>query len=225
MSRIHLALILLCPSLLAQTASAQATFNVDPTAGNNTLNAVFDADIGERIVAMSAAVGCSATYDEKAGTVSGACQVPLMSVTVDNEPTKAAHFHQWATQKKSLPKDCVFSVTFKDVKVGTLQPQTPVKFTTQGPFTVCGRTRADKGLETISGTALMFATPAGEPRKVRIRANVAGFSRASYQIGPQFTDGWAARVQSLASVVADVGAIELSLFFKEPAKPAAPATK
>ena len=43
---------------------------------------------------------------------------------------------------------------------------------------------------------------------------VAGFDRDAYRIGPGFTEGWLARVQSLAKVVAVKGTVDLSLFAK-----------
>ena len=51
-------------------------------------------------------------------------------------------------------------------------------------------------------------------RKTSGSATVAGFDRDAYRIGPKYTDGWLARVQALATVVAEKGAVELSLFAK-----------
>jgi hypothetical protein len=67
----------------------------------------------------------------------------------------------------------------------------------------------------VTGTALLFpAGTYGEKKTIRIRATVADFDRDAYRIGPKYTDGWLARVQSLAAVVAEKGAVELSLFAK-----------
>jgi len=57
-----------------------------------------------------------------------------------------------------------------------------------------------------------------------VRASVAKFNRDSYKIGPKHTDGWLARVQALATVVAEEGTIDLSLFAaaKEEAAPKKP---
>ena len=52
---------------------------------------------------------------------------------------------------------------------------------------------------------------------LRIRAKIEGFNRERYQIGPKRTDGWLARVQELAPVVATDGTIEVNLFATEPA--------
>jgi len=68
-----------------------AALHVDPDAGNNKFSATFDAPLGERIEAVSSAVNCDLSYDDKAGTASGNCSVPLTSIMVDNEPTKTEH--------------------------------------------------------------------------------------------------------------------------------------
>jgi hypothetical protein len=52
----------------------------------------------------------------------------------------------------------------------------------------------------------------GSAETIRIRAHVEKFSRDRYHIGPKYTEGWLARVQSLASVVAEEGSVDLSLF-------------
>jgi hypothetical protein len=191
---------------------------VDPDAGNNTFNAVFDAKLGERITAQSPAVACDLRFDEKTGLASGSCSVPLTSIKVDNEDTKTEHFQQWVTNKKSDPAACRFETTFDQVKIGALAPAQPVPFTAQVPFTVCGRKPAHARKETVTGTALLFPPGAyGEKRTVRIRATIEGFDRDAYRIGPKYTEGWLARVQSLAKVVADRGTIDLSLFAKSDA--------
>jgi hypothetical protein len=198
--------------LLAAPAGAE-DFAVDPEAGNNTLSAVFDAALGERINAVSSAVGCEIRYDDRAGTASGRCSVPLESIRVDNDDTKSDHFRQWATNKKSEPRDCRLEAVFSGVKVGPLAPEKPVPFRAEVPFQVCGRGPADGRRETLSGTAVLFPPGSyGERKTIRIRATVAGFDRDAYRIGPRWTEGWLARVQSLAKVVAETGTVDLSLF-------------
>lgn len=134
--------VLLVALTLAAPAAAE-DFKTDPDAGNNVFTAVFDAKLGERITAQSSAVGCDLTYDQKIGTASGACSVPLTSIKVDNEETKTEHFQQWVTNKKSEPKDCRLEAKFQQVKVGKLVPEQPATFTSQIPFTVCGRGPVD----------------------------------------------------------------------------------
>lgn len=201
-------------ALLALAATARGeNFAVDPEAGNNTFSAVFDAKLGERINAVSSAVGCELRYDERAGTASGRCSVPLSSIRVDNDDTKSDHFRQWATNKKADPEACRLEAAFEGVKVGALAAETPVPFRAEIPFQVCGRGRADGGKESLSGTALLFPAGAyGDRKTIRIRATIAAFDRDAYRIGPRYTDGWLARVQSLAKVVAESGTVELSLF-------------
>lgn len=202
------------PFLLPAAASAEE-LAVNPDAGNSGFSAVFDAAVGERINAVSSAVGCELSHDEKTGLVSGHCSVPLTSIWVDNDDTKSEHFQQWATNKKSAPKDCKFEAVLAGVRIGTLVPEKPVPFTAEIPFTICGRGRADGGKEQLSGTALLLpAGSYGDKKTIRLRATIAGFDREAYQIGPKFTEGWLARVQSLAKAVATTGSIELSLFAK-----------
>jgi len=101
------------------------------------------------------------------------------------------------------------------VKLGALRAEQPVPFEAAVPFTVCGRQRADGGAERVTGTALLFPAGAyGDQKVVRIRATIAAFDRDAYRIGPDYTEGWLARVQRLAKVVARVGTVELSLFAK-----------
>lgn len=186
---------------------------VNPDAGNSSFSAVFDAALGERINAVSSTVGCEITYDEKTGDVGGRCSVPLVSIRVDNDDTKSDHFRQWATHKKSDPAACTLEAVFSGVKVGPLVPEKPVPFTAEIPFTVCGRGHAGGAREKVSGTAVLFPPGAyGDRKTIRIRATVAGFDRDAYRIGPKYTEGWLARVQSLAKVVAEKGDVELSLF-------------
>lgn len=203
-------------ALLTLPAAALAEeLTVNPDAGNSGFSAIFDAALGERITAVSSAVGCEVTLDEKTGVAAGRCSVPLTSITVDNDPTKSGHFHDWATNKKSEPGDCRLEAVFSGVKLGALSPEKPVPFTAEIPFTVCGRARSDGGKERVTGTAVLFPPGSyGEKKTIRIRATVAGFDRDAYQIGPKYTDGWLARVQTLAKVVAEKGTVDLSLFAK-----------
>ncbi len=190
-----------------------APFDVNPDAGNNAFSAVFDAALGERITAVSSAVGCTLRVDVRTGTASGTCSVPLASIRVDNDDTKSDHFRQWATNKRSDPAACRIEADFTGVSAGPLLPERPAPFTAEIPFTVCGRARAGGGKERVTGTALLFPPGAyGDRETIRIRASVAGFDREAYRVGPQFTEGWLARVQSLAKVVAPRGDVELSLF-------------
>lgn len=185
-----------------------AALHVDPEAGNNKFNATFDAPLGERINAVSSAVGCELTYDDKAGTASGSCSVPLASISVDSEPTKTEHFQQWATNKKSDPKECRIEARLEGVK---LEPaalgEKPSQISGEAAFTVCGRARSDGKKEKLAGTAMTL--PDG---RIRIRARVDKFNRDKYRIGPKYTDGWLSRVQQLAPVVAEVGQLEVSIF-------------
>lgn len=190
-------------------------FSVNGEAGNSGFSAVFDAALGERINAVSSAVACQVTFDEKTGLASGRCSVPLTSITVDNDATKSEHFHDWTTNKRSEPKDCKLEAVFGSVKLGALVPEKPVPFAAEIPFTVCGRARADGGKEKLTGTAVLFPPGSyGDKKTIRIRATVAGFDRDAYRIGPRYTDGWLAKVQTLAKVVAEKGTVDLSLFAK-----------
>lgn len=202
-------------ALAAPAAARGEDFEVNPDAGNNTFSAVFDAKLGERINAVSSAVGCQVAYDERTGSASGKCSVPLASIRVDNDDTKSDHFRQWATNKKSDPAACRIEATFSGVAVGKLAAGTPAPFAAEIPFTVCGRGRTGNRKEKVTGTALLFPAGAyGERKTIRIRATVADFDRDAYRVGPKYTDGWLARVQSLAQVVAETGTVELSLFAK-----------
>jgi len=202
-------------AVLASVPAAAEDFSVNPEAGNSGFSAVFDAVLGERINAVSSAVGCEVSFDERTGLASGRCSVPLTSIQVDSDATKSGHFHDWATNKKSEPRDCKLEAVFGSVKLGTLAAEKAVPFSAEVPFTVCGRARADGGKERVSGTALLFPPGAyGDKKTIRIRATVAGFDRDAYHIGPRYTDGWLARVQTLAKVVAEKGTVELSLFAK-----------
>ncbi len=202
-------------AVLTMSGAYAEEFHVDPNAGNSTFNALFDARLGERINATSSAVECDVTYDEKGGTMSGTCSVPLSTIKVDNEDTKTEHFQQWATNKKMEAKDCKFEAKFTSVKLGRLIAETPVKFSADVPFTICGRPRSDGSKEHLNGTAILFPPGSyGEAKTVRVRARIEKFNRDKYRIGPKYTEGWLGRVQSLAKVVAEEGTIELSLFAK-----------
>jgi hypothetical protein len=214
---VHRPALLVAVSLAALPAAPRLAraeeLEVDPDAGNNALSAVFDAKLGERITAVSSTVGCTLRWDERSGLASGRCSVPLVSLRVDNDDTKSDHFRQWATNRKSDPAACRLEAELVDVRVGPLAPETPVPFQAEVPFTICGRPRADGRREHVTGTAVLFPPGTyGARRTIRIRATVAGFDREAYRVGPQFTEGWLARVQSLAKVVAATGDLELSLF-------------
>ena len=230
--RSRVALLSLALGLTGSTAAlAQTRFTVDPEAGNNTFTAVFDAAIGERITAVSSAVGCTLTVDEAKLEGRASCSVPLTSIRVDNDDVKSDHFRQWATNKKVEPKRCGFKLEVPAIKLaGAVEPMKPVPFETEGTFTLCGRQRDDQGAEKIRGTLLYLPaetydaaqtprTPAAAhkaARTIRIRATVEGFDRERYQIGPKWTAGWLARVQQLAPVVATAGTIDVNLFAMEP---------
>jgi predicted RNA-binding protein with TRAM domain len=139
--------------------------------------------------------------------------VPLASIRVDNDDTKSDHFRQWATNKKSDPAECKLEADFRGVKVGRLTAEQPASFSAEIPFTICGRGRAGGGSERVRGNAVLFPAGAyGARTTIRIRATIADFDRDAYRIGPKYTEGWLARVQSLAKVVAEKGTVELSLF-------------
>jgi len=199
--------------MLILTLIAAASLKVDPNAGNSKFDAAFDAPLGERIMATSSAVGCDLTLE--GGSASGACSVPLTSVTVDSEPTKTEHFQQWATNKKVDAKSCALEARFEGVKLEGPLSSTPVRLSGEAAFKVCGKARADGGKEKLEGTAVQL--PNGS---IRVRARVEKFNRDKYRIGPKYTDGWLSRVQQLAPVVAEEGSIDISVF----ARPATPAT-
>jgi hypothetical protein len=200
--------------LLLPAATLGEEFSVNPSLGNSTFSAIFDAALGERINAVSSAIGCEVTIDD-GGNATGSCSVPLASITVDNDATKSEHFRDWTTNKRSDPAACRLEASFAGVRLGVLKPETPAPFAAEIPFTVCGRPRADGGKEKLVGSALLLPAGSYADRKViRIRATVASFDREAYRIGPAFTDGWLAKVQKLAKVVARVGTVDLSLFAK-----------
>jgi len=196
-----------------------STLKVDPEAGNNTFNAVFDAALGERITAVSSAVGCTITADEGALEGHAKCSVPLTSIKVDSDDTKTDHFQQWATNKKIDPKKCSFDLDVPHVKLPSpLAEKQPVTFTTEGTFTICGRKRENGQAEKIQGTVILLPPGmVGEGKTFRIRAKVEGFDREQYGISPKNTAGWLARVQQLANVVATEGMIDVNIFATSPA--------
>lgn len=201
-------------SLLSLFLGVPAVFaaerlTVDGIAGQNTVTAVFDAPLGERITAVSSAIACEATWEPKTGIVSGSCSVPLTSFKVDADDTKTDHFRQWATNKKSDPASCTLTARFDGVRLPTpLVADVPQPFSTDLAFRVCGRAREDGAPERVNGTVVLL----GVDGRLRIRARIEHFRREAYRIGPRFTDGWLARVQTLSKVVAEEGTLELTLF-------------
>jgi len=145
---------------------------------------------------------------------SGSCSVPLNSIVVDSQPLKTQHFQQWATHKKSDPKACALEAKLSGIKLDQpLAANAESRFTSDVPFTVCGRARKDGKREHVDGSAMLLASDAqGRPKTVRVRAQIVKFDREAYEIGPAFTEGWLAKVQSLSSIVAHEGRVELSLF-------------
>ena len=204
--------------LLVLSAAVPQTLRVDGTVGNNTLNGVFDAPLGERITAVSSGVGCDIQLGEEGRNLSGRCSVPLESITVDADPTKTEHFRQWATNRKGDPARCMLAAQLDGIAV-SLPRVTGESTEFQGdvPFTVCGRPREDGGREHVIGTLVRL-----DDGWIRVRARIEHFHREAYRIGPRFTEGWLARVQSLAKVVAEEGTLELTLFASPPGASARP---
>lgn len=205
--------------LLSQPVWAgETTLSVDADAGNNTFNAVFDAALGERITAVSSAIGCTVKADEAKLEGHAKCSVPLTSIKVDSDETKTEHFQQWATNKKTDPKKCTFDLDVPTVKLpSALQEKQPVAFSTEGNFTICGRKRENGQPEKIQGTIILLPAGAlGDGKAYRIRAKVDGFNREQYGISPKATAGWLARVQQLANVVATDGTIDVNIFATGP---------
>jgi hypothetical protein len=194
------------------------TFTVDPEAGNNTFSAVFDAAVGERIMAVSSGVGCTISVDEKKLEGHAKCSVPLTAIKVDNDDVKTEHFRQWATSKKVDPKHCTFDLDIPNVKLlPPVEEKAPVSFTTEGTFTICGRNRESGGPERITGTVIYLpAGTYGENRTLRIRAHIEDFDREQYGVSPKNTAGWLARVQQLADVVATEGTVDVNIFAMSP---------
>ncbi len=207
-------LVLLAALVEVNHAAAETQFAVDPEVGNNAFTAVFDSQIGERITAVSSAVGCTLTVDETKREGHASCSVPLTTVRVDNDDTKTEHFGEWATNKKTDPKQCTLQVEVPLVKLTSpVEPKTPVAFTSEGRFTICGRPRDDGEAERIQGTVIYLpAGTYGAKRTLRIRAKIEHFDREKYGVSPKNTAGWLARVQQLAPVVGTEGTIEVNLF-------------
>ena len=214
MSRAAVLTVVLCG---ATWALGETRLAVDPEAGNNTFSAVFDAAVGERITAVASAIGCTLRVDEPTRTGRATCSVPLDAIRVDNDDTKSDHFRQWATNKKVDARKCAFELVVPHLTLtAPVEPMKPVPFETEGTFTICGRRRDDEGSEKISGT-IIYLPPGSykDVRTVRVRAKIEGFDRERYRIGPKWTDGWLARVQQLAPVVATDGTIEVNVFATE----------
>ena len=208
---------LLLAGLAATAAHGETAFTVDPDAGNNTFSAVFDAAVGERITAVTSAVGCALAVDEPAHSGHASCSVPLTAIRVDNDDTKTEHFRQWATNGHGDPRQCAVELSVARVTIpGPVEPMKPAVLSTDGTLTICGRRRDDRGAERITGTVTLLPPGAmRESRTLRIRARIEGFDRERYQVGPKWTPGWLARVQELAPVVAMDGTIEVTLFATE----------
>jgi len=203
----------------SRLASADSsTFSVDPEAGNNAFSAVFDAAIGERIMAVSSGVGCTVTVDEGKLEGHAKCSVPLKAIRVDNDDIKTEHFQQWATNKKINAEKCTFDLDVPNVKLPPpLVEKKPLAFTTEGTFTLCGRKRDDGGTERMTGTVIYLPPGSyGEARTLRIRARIEHFDRERYGVSPKNTAGWLARVQQLANVVATEGTIDVNIFAINP---------
>lgn len=209
---------MVAPVVLWVLSAAVQTFHVDGKAGNNTFNGVFDAPLGERITATSSAVSCDIQVGPEGRNLSGRCSVPLQSITVDADPTKSEHFRQWATNRKSDPARCVVSAQLDAIAVSLPQATgASSEFQADLLFTVCGRPRDDGGREHVTGTVVRL-----DDGWFRVRARVEHFHREAYRVGPRFTEGWLARVQSLAKVVAEEGTLELTLFAAPPEASARP---
>lgn len=212
-------ILLVVTSVAAHGAEVGTTFAVDPDAGHNAFTAVFEAAIGERITAVSSAVGCTMVVDETAHTGRASCSVPLAAIRVDNDDTKTEHFRQWATNNKSDPKKCRIALDVPRVAIPEhVDGMKPVSVETNGTFTVCGRHRDDQGAESLvaSVTLLPPGTYNGNATRIlRVRVKIDGFERERYGISPKNTDGWLARVQQLTPVVAATGTIEVNLFAVE----------
>ncbi len=198
--------------------AGETRFVVDSGVGNNAFTAVFDSAIGERITAVSSAVGCTFTVDEVKLEGRGHCSVPLGSIRVDNDDTKSEHFGEWATNKKIEPAQCTFDLELPAVTLPPpVEPKKPVAFSTEGAFTICGRPRADRRPERIQGTVIYLPPGTyGSKRTLRIRARIERFDREKYGVSPKNTAGWLARVQQLADVVGTEGTIDVNLFAAVP---------
>lgn len=209
---------LLVSGSLAQ--AAETTYTAQPTLGNSAFTAVFDAVIGERITAVSSAIECTIIVEDGQKSGRAKCSVPLTSIMVDNEPTKTQHFQEWATNKKTEAKECRFDLAIPHVTVDTaLEDKKPIEFSTEGTFTICDRTREGGKPEKITGSIVYLPPGAyGKNRTLRVRAKIEGFNREEYGVSPAQTQGWLARVQQLAPVVAAEGTIDVNVFATAPAE-------
>lgn len=170
-------------------------------------------------MATSSGLSCTFTVDDAAGTASGACAVPLTSINVDDIKVKTEHFQNWATNAKGKPSACKFEVKLNPFPL-KLDGNNETKFSVDAPFTICGRARQDGGKETITGSVTRLQPDPKGGSTLRVRAHIEKFDREAYQIGPKWTDGWLARVQQLASVVAPAGTIDISAMAEEKSAPA-----
>lgn len=189
-------------------------FKVNGDAGNSTMSAVFDAPLGERISAISSSVSCDLDIDPKAGAAKGKCAIPLTAIMVDGDATKTDHFYQWATNKSSDPLQCAIELSIDSAKTnGALEANKPSAFRYSGVLTVCGRGHDKSAKEIVDGTVVLLPVGTyGDKDVVKIRAKIEKFNREAYHIGAKWTDGWLAKVQQLANVVAPEGTIEVNLF-------------
>ena len=166
------------PVLLLVLSAATVPLRVDGKAGNNTLNGVFDAPLGERITATSSAVACDIQVDRESRNLSGRCLVPLLTITVDADPTKTEHFRQWATNRTSEAARCTLGAQLDGIVLSL--PATPgesAPFQADLPFTVCGRAREDGGREHVTGTVVRL-----DDGWFRVSARVEHFHREAYRI-------------------------------------------
>lgn len=213
----YLAALLALIVLLHPATAFAESFAVDPEAGNSTMQAVFDAPLGERINAVSSAVACDLDLKKDSGgygLASGACRIPLVTINVDSDATKTEHFRDWATNRESEWKTCNFELKIKDTR--TTKPVSEMQqipFKGKGKFTLCGKEHEKNKEEEIEGFVVFLPAGTRNPAPtVKIRATIHHFSRDAYKIGPEWTQGWLARVQKLADVVAHEGDIEVNIF-------------
>jgi hypothetical protein len=83
---------------------ATPTFTVDPDVGNNTFTAVFDAAIGERITAVSSALGCTLDVDEEKLEGSARCSVPLSSIRIPSTVPGSTSARRRAGSRRTAPR-------------------------------------------------------------------------------------------------------------------------
>ena len=125
------------------------------------------------------------------------------------------------TNKKSESKTCALEARIKSARLtGPLVAEQPVGFSGEVTFFACGHPaqRRTQGARRRDGH-LLPARAYGAAKTIRIRARIEKFNRDLYGIGPKYTEGWVARVQTLASEVAEEGTIDLNLFAKAPLPP------